>query len=190
MHRTDAMRRSRLVDLNLLPVELRPQRYPGWYVFGLAAVLAGCALLVPAIAIQRSAAQETAHLRNELTLVTSQLQSVQMDIGRERALRAQIAETERAIAAVQAERESLPGFGGPLSGNLSLVYSDAPAGVSVISVSRSEKEITVSGEARGVENIVAYARTLSQNGSFSDVTITQATVGGVDAVTFAIQLAQ
>jgi hypothetical protein len=189
MHRTDAMRRSRLIDLNLLPAELRPQRYPGWYVFGLAAVLAGCLLLVPAIAIQRSAAQETTHLRDELTLVTNQLQGVQMDIGRERSLRAEVAGAEQAIASVQAERASLPGFGGPLSSNLSLVYWDAPPGVSVISVSRSDTEITVSGEAQGVQNIIAYAQELSQSGSFSDVTITQATVGGA-AVTFAIQLAQ
>ncbi|HUS82401.1 MAG TPA: PilN domain-containing protein [Dehalococcoidia bacterium] len=190
MHHSDTMRRSRLVDLNLLPAELRPHRYPSWYVFGLAAILAGCVLLVPAVAIQHSAAQETARLSDQLALVTGQLEGVQIDIGRERGLRTEIANVEQAVASLRAERASLPGVGGPLSSNLSLVYSNAPPGVSIISTSRSEKEITVSGEAQGMENIIAYARALSESGSFSDVTITQATVGGTGMVTFAIQAAQ
>ena len=128
MHRSAAIQRSRLVDLNLLPAELRPHRYPGWYVLGLAAILAGCVLLVPAIVLQRSAVQETARLHDQLALITGQLQGAQVDIGRERGLRTEIAGVEQAIAALQAERASLPGAGGPLSEDLSRALQRRAAG--------------------------------------------------------------
>ena len=97
MHRTATIQRSRLIDLNLLPAEMRPHRYPRWYAMGLAAVLTGCVLLVPAIAIQHSASQETAHLRDQLALITGQLQGTQMDIGQERGIRTEITQTEQAM---------------------------------------------------------------------------------------------
>ena len=189
MQRSAAVQRNRLIDLNILPAELRPHRYPRWYVLGLAAVLTGCVLLVPLVALQHSAAQETSHLRDQLALVTGQLQGVEVDIGRERGLRAEIAQAEQAVAALQAERASLPGAGGSLAQDLSLLYSAAPPGVRIDDTSRSEKTVTASGEASSMESIIAYAKALTESGSFSDVTITQASAGGA-ALEFAVQVAQ
>ncbi len=189
MHRTAAMHRSKLIDLNLLPAELRPHKYPRSYVLGLAAVLTGCVLLVPAVALQHSASQETAHLRDQLALVTGQLESASLDIGKERGLRAEITQTEQAVTALENERASLPGAGGPLAQDLSLLYSAAPPGVRIVSTSRAEKEVTVSGESASIESVIAYAKALSQSGSFGDVTITEA-AGGAPALTFAVKVAQ
>ena len=190
MHRTATIQRSRLIDLNLLPAEMRPHRYPRWYAMGLAAVLTACVLLVPAIAIQHSASQETAHLREELALITGQLQGTQVDIGQERGIRTEITQTEQVMAALQAELASLPGAGGPLAQDLSLVYSDAPPDVHIISASRGDKTITASGEARNIEGVIAYAKALNQSKVFSDVTITQAAGSAGGAVTFSVLAAQ
>jgi len=189
MQRSAAVQRNRLIDLNLLPAELRPRHYPRWYVLGLAAVLTGCVLLIPMVALQRSAAQETAHLRDQLALITGQLQGVEMDIGKERGLRAEIAQVEQVLAGLQAERASLPGAGGPLAQDLSLLYSAAPPGVRIDATSRSVKTVTASGEASSMESIIAYARALTESGSFSEVTITQASAGGA-GLDFAVQVAQ
>jgi len=189
MQRSAALQRNRLIDLNILPAEMRPHRYPRWYALGLAAVLTGCVLLVLLVALQHSAAQETARLRDQLGLITGQLQGVETDIGRERGLRDEIAEVEKAIAALEQERASLPGAGGPLSQDLSLLYSAAPPDVRIDAASRSEKTVTVSGEAASIESVIAYAKTLMDRGSFSDVTITQANAGG-EGLEFAVQAAQ
>lgn len=189
MQRSAAVHRNKLIDLNLLPAGLRPRSYPRWYVLGLTAVLTGCVLLVPALAIQHSAAQETTRLRDELTLITSQLESAGLDIGQERGLRTQIEQAEQAVAALQAERASLPGASGPLSKDLTLLYSAAPAGMSIAATSRSEKDVTVSGDATSIESVIAYARTLNQGGSFDDVTIIE-TTGGAPAMKFAVRMAQ
>jgi hypothetical protein len=189
MQRSAALPRNRLIDLNLLPAELRPHRYPRWYALGLAVVLVGCVLLIPMLALQHSATRETGRLRDQLALITGQLQGVETDIGRERGLRDQIAQVEKEIAALKQERASLPGAGGPLAQDLSLLYSAAPAGVSVDATSRSEKTITASGRAPSVESIIAYAKALMDGGSFADVTITQANAGG-EGLEFAVQVAQ
>jgi Tfp pilus assembly protein PilN len=189
MQRSAAVQRNRLIDLNILPAELRPHRYPHWYVLGLAAVLAGCVLLIPMVTLQHSAAQETASLRDQLELITGQLQGVEMDIGRERGLRDQMAQAEQAIAELRQERASLPGAGGPLSQHLSLLYSAAPPDVRIDATSRSEKTVTASGEASSIESVIAYAEALMDSGTFSDVTITQANAGGA-GLEFAVQVAQ
>jgi Tfp pilus assembly protein PilN len=189
MQRSAPLQRNRLIDLNILPAELRPHHYPRWYVLGLAAVLTGCVLLVPMVTLQHSAAQETAHLRDQLALVTGQLQGVETDIGKGRGLHAEIAQSEQALAELQAERASLPGAGGPLAQDLSLLYSAAPPGVRIDTTSRSEKTVTTTGEASSIESIIAYAKALTESGSFSDVTITKASAGGT-GLEFAVQVAQ
>jgi Tfp pilus assembly protein PilN len=188
MQRTAAGHR-RFIDLNVLPPPLRPHRYPRWYVVGLAAVLMGCILLAPMLALQRSTSQEADRLRSQLGLITGHLQGVEMDIGRARGLREQIEQVENAIAELQRERASLPGAGGPLSQDLSTLYSVAPPGTHINATSRSLKTVTASGVAPDIESIIAYAKALTDSGSFSDVTITQANAG-VARIEFAVQVEQ
>ena len=192
MQRSAALERNALIDLNVLPAELRPHRYPRWYVLGMAAILAGCVLLVPLIAFQHSASQETGRLRDQLALITSQLEGVQMDIGQARALRAEIVQAELGLAALQSEREALLGGTRPLSEDLSLLYSAAPPGMRITSVTRSEGEVTAFGEAPNMESVISYARALNQGGSFLGVTIISLTAAdggeGAPALTFAIQM--
>ncbi len=158
----------------------------------MAAILAGCMLLVPLIAIQHSVSQETGRLRDQLSLITAQLEGVQMDIGQARALRAEIIQAQLALTALESERETLLGGTRPLSEDLSLLYSAAPPGTRITSVTRSEGEVTVFGEAPDMGSVIGYARALEQRGSFSGVTIISlAGAGGEEAaaaLTFAIQI--
>ncbi len=191
MQRGASLRQNTLIDLNVLPVELRPHNYPAWYVAGMALALVGLVFLVPAIVIQRSAGQETEHLRGELAVVTSQLEAVGMDIGQLRGLRIELEQAEMALAAVRSERATLLGIGRPLSEGLSLLYSAAPPGLRVDSVALSEGRVTVSGEAPDAASVISYARALGQEGAFSQTTITALTAGeggpGAGGVAFSIQ---
>jgi hypothetical protein len=189
MQRTAAVHRNRFIDLNILPADLRPHRYPRWYAVGLAAVLMGCILLAPMLALQHSTSQETGRLRSQLGLITGQLQGTEMDIGRARGVREQIAQVEKAISELQQERASLPGAGGPLSQDLSALYSVAPPGTHINATSRSLRTVTASGVAPDIESIITYAKALTDSGSFSGVTITQANAG-VAGIEFAVQVEQ
>jgi hypothetical protein len=82
----------------------------------------------------------------------------------------------------------LPGAG-PLSQDLSTLYSVAPPGTHINTTSRSLKTVTASGVAPDIESIIAYAKALTDSGSFSDVTITQANAG-VARIEFAVQVEQ
>ena len=191
MQRDASLRQNALIDLNVLPAELRPRRYPAWYVAGMTLALVGLVFLAPAIIIQRSASQETENLRGELAVITSQLEEVGMDIGQLRGLRMELDQTEIALAAVRSERETLLGIGRPLAEGLSLLYSAAPPGLRVDSVARSEGQVTVSGEAPDAASVISYARALGREGAFSKTTITALTAGdggpGAGAVSFSIQ---
>jgi len=193
VQRDASLRHNTLIDLNVLPAELRPHRYPAWYVAGMALALAGLVFLAPAIIIQRSAGQETENLRGELAVITSQLEAVGVDIGQLRVFRMDLEQTETALAAVRSERETLLGIGRPLAEGLSLLYSAAPPGLRVDSVARSEGRVTVSGEAPDAASIISYARALGREGAFSETTITALTAGaggsGAGPMTFSIQAA-
>lgn len=189
MHRSVVIRRSKLIDLNLLPASMRPHNYPRWYVLGLAAMLAGCVLLAPALVFQHSASRETSHLKGELSVITSQLDSAGLDIGKEKDLRSQISKVEADINTLESERASLPGASGPLADDLSLLYSKIPPDVTITSIARTQKEITVAGESLGIQSVIAYSAALSDSGSFADVTITQVAYG-VSGLQFAIKVEQ
>jgi len=187
-------RKSKLIDLNVLPREMRPVRYPRWYAPGLAAVMIGCVLLVPAIILQRSANNQTADLNRELLLVSGQLTGVQMDVGRERGLRMEISQAQAALAAAQAERKTVLGMDAPVSKDLQALYAAAPPGLSIVSVSKSDAKIVTSGQAPSIESVIAFAAALNASGSFSDVTITSlgaaAGGGGGSSPAFTVEVAQ
>ncbi len=194
MHRSLTAQRSKLIDLNVLPQEMRPLRYPGWYVLGLTAIMIGCVLLVPAIILQRSANNQTADLNHQLLLISGQLTGVQMDIGRERGLRMEITQAEAALAAVQAERKTVLGMDTPVSKDLRVLYAAAPPGLRITSASKSESKIVASGQAPSIESVIAFASALNADGSFSGVTITSlgtaAGGGGGSSPAFTVEVAQ
>ena len=189
MQRSVAVQAKRLIDLNVLPSEMRPLRYPGWYVPGLIAIVIGCILLVPAIGLQRSADRQTASLSRQLFIVTGQLTDAQVDFGRARGFRAQIAQAEASLSAVQAERKTVLGMDEPLSQGLLALYAAAPPGLQINSVTKVEGKVTASGNAPSIDSVIAFATALKLDGTFPEVTITS--VGGAGPLlAFSVEVAQ
>ena len=184
-----SLTRAIVIDLNVLPPELRPQRYSGWFVVGLVAVLIGCVLLVPMVSIEHSASQKTDRLQQQLNLVTNQLNGVEMDIGQGRGLHAQIDKAKADVATLKSERLAILGVGQPLAPDVSFVFTAAPPDTRITGVSHSEGKITVTGEAPAAGSVIAYARALEQK-PFPQVTITALTMGafGVGPMTFTVEI--
>ncbi len=189
VHRNVFIQRRQLIDLNILPDNLRPQRYPHWYVLGLLAVLAACVLLIPAMTLLHSTNDKTSELREQLLGITGQLQGVQQDIGKQRALRDKISQVEQSITSTKQERASLSGSSGPLSDGLSVISSSTPTDVTLTNISRTQHVLQASGEAASVESVVAYARALIASNAFSSVTISQ-TDASVHPLKFSIEAVQ
>lgn len=176
-----------LIDLNVLPPELRPKRYPSWYVAGLVAIVVACGLLGPLALLERSAGDETSRLREELTLITSQLQGAQTDMGQGRGIRTQIAEVQASAELLQSEKEDLLGGSRLVSEDLTRLYAVVPPDARVTLVNQEEDLIIVKGEAVSTETIIAYADALQDIALFPEVTITSlSTMSG--GLQFAVEM--
>jgi Tfp pilus assembly protein PilN len=182
------------VDLNVLPEELRPRRYPAWYVLGIVAILAASFLLIPLYQAERAGDAETARLRSELELINEELGRVQVDFGQARELRQQIETTEAAIAALNEERQAILGGGQELSTDLSAITEALPPGGRLASVTSSEGQLSLQGRADRATDVLEYSRALTRSGRFSEARITSLAIEGGEeegaGMTFTIELAR
>jgi Tfp pilus assembly protein PilN len=194
MQHSAMLQPSTFVDLNVLPEELRPRRYPAWFVVGVVTVLAAGLLLLPLSLVQQAANEETARLRNELALINDQLVAFQIDLGRTRDLRLQLETAEATIAGLNEERRAVLGDRQELSKDLSAVMAALPAGAHVESITATDGPLSLMGQARSPADALEYSKALVGTGRFSEARITSlATAQGAEgstSVTFTIEVTQ
>jgi Tfp pilus assembly protein PilN len=182
------------VDLNVLPEELRPRRYPAWFVVGVVTVLAAGLLLLPLSLVQQAASEETARLQSELALVNNQLAEFQIDLGRARDLRLQLETAEATIAGLNGERQAVLGDRRELSKDLSAMMEALPAGARVESITATDGPLSLTGQAGSPADALEYSRALVGTERFSEARITSlATAQGAEGgtgVTFTIEVTQ
>jgi Tfp pilus assembly protein PilN len=182
------------VDLNVLPEELRPRRYPAWFAVGVVTVLAAGLLLLPLSRVQQAASEETARLRSELAAVNDQLAAFQIDLGRARGLRLQLETTEAVIAGLNEERQAVVGDRRELSKDLSAIVDALPAGARVESITATDGPLSLTGQAPSPADALEYSKALVGTERFSEARITSlATAQGAERgtdVTFTIEVTQ
>ena len=160
------------VDLNILPEELRPQRYPVLFVVGVVVLLAASLALLPLYQAERAARNETAPLQAELDRISdSDLALVQLDLGKVRELQRQLEAVETDLASLNEERQATIGDGQELSQDLSVAILDLPPAVTLASVTESDGQMTLSGQALTAGDVFEYVRTLLESESFSEARI-------------------
>ncbi len=180
-----------LVDLNVLPEELRARRYPILFVLGILVLLAASLALIPLYQAQQSTRDETSRLQEELELISLDLALVQMDLGKIRGLQRQLEAAEADLASLNEERQEVLGDGQELPVDLAAVVLDSPPGVSLASVTGGDEGMTLSGQALTSGDVFEYVRMLRESGRFSEsriVSLATATgeTGG-SGVTFVIE---
>ena len=87
MQQSATLRPPAFIDLNVLPEELRPPRYPAWYVPGLVAVVLLGLLLIPLSGVQRADSAEPTRLTAELEIISKELTQIEVDYAKGRDLR-------------------------------------------------------------------------------------------------------
>lgn len=179
------------VDLNVLPQELRPRRYPAWHVLGAIAILAAGLLLIPLYRAEQASGIETAHLRSELELVSGELAQVQVAFGRARELRQQVETTEAAIVALDNERRTLLGDGPQASASLAAMMAALPPSARLAAVTRNEGDLLLQGRADRTADALAYAGALTASGGFGAARVTSLAIEsdqeGAGGVNFTIE---
>jgi Tfp pilus assembly protein PilN len=194
MQQSATLRPPAFIDLNVLPEELRPPRYPAWYIPGLVAVALLGLLLVPLSGVERANSAEPTRLTAELELISKELTQIEMDYGKGRDIRNQLGVAEEAIARLAEERQAILGGSQQLSTDLYSALQVLPPGTHLVSMTATEGKITLTGQAAGQADVLAYYRALADSGKFSQSRITSMDVAvgppGAGAVAFAIEVTQ
>jgi len=179
------------VDLNVLPEELRPRRYPVLFVVGILALLAASLALVPLYQAERATRNETAPLQAELDLISSDLALVQLDLGKARELQRQLEAVQTDLTGLNEEREATLGDGQEVSRDLAVAVLGLPPGVGLASVTGGDGRMTLTGQALTSGDVFEYVSTLRNSGRFSEariVSLSTATDGAEgSAVMFTVE---
>jgi Tfp pilus assembly protein PilN len=194
MQQSATLRPPAFIDLNVLPEELRPPRYPAWYVPGLVAVALLGLLLVPLSGVERADSAEPTRLTAELELISKELTQIEMDYGKGRDLRNQLGVAEEAIARLAEERQAILGDSQELSTDLYAALQVLPPGTRLLSMTAAEGRLTLTGQAGGQADVLGYYRALAESKKFSQTRITSMAIAGgppgAGAVTFTIEVTQ
>lgn len=174
MRQSSTLERPLFVDLNVLPEEFRPRRYPPWFIGGVITVLALSLLLLPLARVQQATDEESAHLQAELALINDELGRLQIDLGEARHLRQQLADTEAAIAGLNEERQAVLGDRQGLSDALAAMMRSLPPGARVESVgaAATDSPLSLTGHAGSAADVLEYSRSLVATGRFSQARVT------------------
>ena len=169
------------VDLNVLPEELRPRRYPVLFVVGILALLAASLALFPVYQAGRAARNETAPLQAEMNVISSELALIQLDLGRVRELQQQLEAVQTDLTALNEEREATLGDGQEVSRDLAVAVLDLPPGVGLTSVTGGDGRLTLAGQAVTSGDVFEYVSVLRKSGRFSEARIVSLTTATDEA---------
>jgi hypothetical protein len=180
------------VDLNVLPEELRPLRYPPWYSLGLIAIVVFGLLLIPLHWAEQSDSAEPARLGAELDLIRSELTDIEIDFGRARDIRQQLDATEASTARLGEERQALLGDSQELAADLAAAMQALPQGSHLAAITAGDGRFTLAGGAGQPADVLGYYRAVSESGRYSQTRITSMASGqqGGGGVTFTIEVTQ
>jgi hypothetical protein len=182
------------VDLNVLPEELRPLRYPPWYSLVLIAIVVFGLLLIPLHAVERAHGVESASLGAELDLIKRELTDIEVDFGRARDVRQQLDATEASIARLGEERQAILGDSQELSADLAVAVQALPQGSHLTSMTAGDGRFTVTASAGQPADALGYYRALAGSERFSQTRITSMAIAsgqqGGSGVTFTIEVTQ
>lgn len=182
------------VDLNVLPEELRPLRYPPWYSLGLVAIVVLGLLLIPLHAVERAHGAESARLGAELDLIKKELTDIEIDFGRARDIRQQLDATEASTARLGEERQAILSDSQELSADLSDAMLALPPGTHIASITAGDGRFTLTGQAGQPADVLGYYGALAASGRYSQTRITSMVIAsgqqGGSGVAFTIEVTQ
>ena len=157
-----------IIELNLLPKDERPGDVsPKTLAFAVGVVVA-VAVLVPLSAQAAAARSDAQTMKDQANTAEAGLKDVQLDLARQRALRAEVDQAKADLAAVTEVRQEMQGGTRPLHDDFIWLYGLGflTSGMKITSVNGTVGGFTVSGTAPGTLDAIAYATKLTDTAGF------------------------
>jgi hypothetical protein len=157
-----------IIDINLLPREQRPAEVSPLAVVAAGLLIAAMIALLPLGFRAQAAGERVDTILGQAKQAESDLSGMQLDLTRQRALRAQLDDAKRQLESAELERSALQGGARPLAADLAALSSPGflPAGARVKSVAGTSGGLQVEGVALGPLDAIAFADKLATAGGF------------------------
>ena len=157
-----------IVELNLLPKAERPAEVSPLAIAFAGAVLASIAALIPLSMQAQAARSDASAMKQQANTAEAGLHGVQVDLARQRAMRADVEQAKADLASVTALRDQMQGGSRPLNDDLIWLYGLGflTPGMKITAVTGTVAGFRVDGDAPGPLDAIAYAEKLSTSGGF------------------------
>lgn len=188
-----AKRRSRIIDINLLPRDQRPLEVAPAAAAVVVVLLLCVAAMVPLAFRAHDARDAAATMEGQADDATNGVRSVQLNLTRQRALRNELESAKATLANLQQQRQQLQGGKRPLKDDLTMLFgygSFLPPGVRVTAISGADGALKVDGVAPGPLEAIAYADTLVKSGGFASARLSSYAPAAKDAGQFTVEVAR
>ena len=168
MTKNDVARQQPIIDLNLLPRELRPPDVAPVAIALGAAVVLGIVVLVPLGVRAHDARQRADQVEASVAATDGEMQALESALMRQRGMRSELEASEAQVAALKSEQAHLQGGDRPLADDLAQVWGwgYAPADTSITLVAGTDTGFRVDGTAPDALVAIAFADALRQRGGF------------------------
>jgi hypothetical protein len=179
-----------IIELNLLPRAQRPAEVSARAIAFGAAVAIAIAALVP-LSLQAHAARAGASAEQQrATAAEAGLHDVQIDLARQRALRAELDQATTDLAAVTGVRRQMQGGTRPLQEDFSWLdgLGFLTNGMKVTAVTGTADGFRVDGTAPGPLDAIAYAGNLTTTGGFPAARVSAFTPAAKDGGQFTVEV--
>ena len=162
------VRTASIVDLNLLPAAERPAEVSGRIIVLILAFVIAIAGLVPLAAHTQRLESRAADMQRRADQAQRQLDSLQFEFVRSRALRVEIDDAMTTASALEAERRALQQGARPLHEELAMVSDPRflPAGARITDITGELDRLLIEGAAPDPLAAIAYAEALATDGGF------------------------
>jgi Tfp pilus assembly protein PilN len=166
-------RRPKKIDLNLLPSQYRPPKksYLGLTLYLTIFVLIGALVLL--LIMKSGVNNDMASLRSNVTSLDQQLIALQANKGEADPLKAQIADVQNQLAAMDADYQSFVTNRSTWSQIITEIHDLVPGNkVDLSSIGTSPDKVTLAGVATKRLYVYDYAVSLEESDFFSNVDFT------------------
>jgi hypothetical protein len=181
---------SRVVELNLLPRSERPGEVSPLALVFAAAIIVAIAALVPLSLQARTARSDADAMQARAEAAENGLHDVQLDLARQRALRAEIDQSKADLDAVTTVREQMQGGTRPLHEDFIWLYGLGflTSGMKITAVTGTASGFRVDGAAPGPLDAIAYAEKLTSEGGFPDARVSAFTPAAKNGGQFTVEV--
>ena len=183
----------RIIDINFLPRDQRPLEVAPAAAAVVIVLMLCVVAMVPLAFRAHDARDAAATIERQANDAENAVQTVQLNLTRQRAVRTELEEAKATLAKLELERQQLQGGTRPLDDDLTMLYGYGaflPRGVRITAISGADRAFKVDGVAPGPLDAIAYGETLVKSGGFASARLSAFAPAAKNGGQFALEVAR